>query len=137
MNVSITIPNNFRNNSLTYIFQVNLDSDLYTGDYFQLTFGGNWKFFIEDCRIIEGIASSYSNQAKISAKYNTNIDSKLFINNFSSVSRESQVTFYVSLKTPLNANNYSFSITAYRSNNQMVEYYSQNISINATTGYIR
>jgi hypothetical protein len=87
MNVSLTLPNNFRNNSLTYIFQVNLDSDLSTGDYFQLVFGGNWKFFIEDCRIIEGITSSYSNQVKMSTKYNTNVDSRLFIRNFSSVSR--------------------------------------------------
>jgi hypothetical protein len=43
----------------------------------------------------------------------------------------------VSLKTPLDTNNYPFSIIAYRANNQMAEYYSQNILINATTGYIR
>lgn len=33
MSVTITIPNNFRNNTITYIFQINIDSDLTVGDY--------------------------------------------------------------------------------------------------------
>jgi hypothetical protein len=33
MNATITIPNNFRNNTITYIFQINIDSDLTIGDF--------------------------------------------------------------------------------------------------------
>ena len=55
MNTTITIPNKFRNNSITYIFEVNMDSNLRSGDKLQLSIDGNWTFFPEDCKIIEGI----------------------------------------------------------------------------------
>lgn len=48
MNTTITIPNKFRNNTLTYIFQINMDSDLYAGDYMHLQIAGNWTFFLQD-----------------------------------------------------------------------------------------
>lgn len=48
MNTTITIPNKFRNNTLTYIFQINMDSDLYAGDYMHLQIAGNWIFFLQD-----------------------------------------------------------------------------------------
>lgn len=55
MNVTVTIPNNFRNNTLTYIFEINMDSTLTAGDYMELRFQGNWTFFLQDSRMIEGI----------------------------------------------------------------------------------
>lgn len=33
MSVALTIPNKFRNNTLTYIFQININSNLGVGDY--------------------------------------------------------------------------------------------------------
>jgi len=38
MNVTVTIPNNFRNNTITYIFEINMDSTLEAGDYMELSF---------------------------------------------------------------------------------------------------
>ena len=52
MDTTITIPNKFRNNTLTYIFEINMDSDLEPGDYFKMEFPGNWTFFLEDCSFI-------------------------------------------------------------------------------------
>jgi hypothetical protein len=34
MDTAITIPNKFRNNTITYIFEINMDSDFNVGDYF-------------------------------------------------------------------------------------------------------
>jgi hypothetical protein len=55
MNATVTIPNNFRNNSLTYTFEVNMDSTLEAGDYVEINFSGNWTFFLQDSRFIEGV----------------------------------------------------------------------------------
>ena len=46
MNATITIPNQFRNNTIVYIYQINLDSDLGFGDYIRILFTGNWMFFL-------------------------------------------------------------------------------------------
>ncbi len=64
MNTTITIPNKFRNNTLTYIFEINMDSTLAAGDYMELKFAGNWTFFLNDSRFIEGIDSTYTHKAK-------------------------------------------------------------------------
>lgn len=64
MNVTVTIPNNFRNNTLTYIFEINMDSTLTARDYMELRFQGNWTFFLQDSRMIEGIESSYNHKAR-------------------------------------------------------------------------
>ena len=64
MNTTITIPNKFRNNTLTYIFEINMDSTLVAGDYMELRFAGNWTFFLPDSRFIEGVDSNYTNKAK-------------------------------------------------------------------------
>ena len=64
MNATVTIPNNFRNNSLTYTFEINMDSTLEAGDYMELSFAGNWTFFLQDSRFIEGVESSYTNKAR-------------------------------------------------------------------------
>ena len=55
MNATVTIPNNFRNNSLTYTFEINMDSTLEAGDYVEINFSGNWTFFLQDSRFIEGV----------------------------------------------------------------------------------
>lgn len=52
MNTTITIPNKFRNNTITYIFEINMDSDLYPGDYLRMELNGNWTYFIDDSRFI-------------------------------------------------------------------------------------
>ena len=64
MDALITIPNKFRNNTLTYIFEINMDSDLDAGDYLKMEFSGEWNFFLEDCQFIEGINSNAQNKAK-------------------------------------------------------------------------
>jgi hypothetical protein len=63
MSVKMTIPNNFRNNSVTYTLEINMDSDLEVGDYLEMNFDGNWTFFVQDSVIIEGVESSFSNKA--------------------------------------------------------------------------
>lgn len=137
MNASITIPNLFRNNSLTYIFQINIDSDLSVGDYMQLRLTGNWTYFINDSTFIEGINSNASYTPVFQANYSWPTASDLFIRNFSSIRRSSQIAFYVSLRTPLTAGTYGLTLSAFRSNGGLVERYTQNIGINDTTGYIR
>lgn len=57
--------------------------------------------------------------------------------NFSSVRRSNQIAFYVSLRTPLTANNYNMVLSAYRQGGKLVERHTQTVEINATTGYIR
>ena len=52
MNVSMTIPNKYRNNTLTYIFEINIDSNLEAGDYIKIDIQGNWTFFLEDSAFI-------------------------------------------------------------------------------------
>ncbi len=70
MNATITIPNMFRNNTLTYIFEINMDSDLYVGDYMQLKLTGNWTFFLRDSAFIEGINSNASYTPVFKTTYN-------------------------------------------------------------------
>ena len=55
MNTTVTIPNKFRNNTITYTFEINMDSTLNPGDYMELSFQGNWTFFLQDSQFIEGI----------------------------------------------------------------------------------
>ena len=57
MNVTINIPNKFRNNTIKYIFEINMDSDFSSEDKLQLTFDGNWTFFTEYSSFIEGVLS--------------------------------------------------------------------------------
>ena len=55
MNVTMNIPNKYRNNTITYIYELNMDSNLYYGDYLKIEIDGSWTFFPEDCQIIEGV----------------------------------------------------------------------------------
>lgn len=137
MNVTVTIPNLFRNNTLTYIFQLNMDSDLSSDDYMELMLTGNWTYFIRDSVFIQGVNADAYHSPKFTASYNWPTFSKIKISNFSSVVRSSQIAFYISLRTPLIAGTYSLSLSAYRKNGGLVEQYTQSIAINSTTGYIR
>lgn len=137
MNATITIPNKFRNNPLTYIFQLNMDSDLTVGDYMHLQLTGNWTFFLQDSVFIEGINSDATHTPVFQATYNWPTSSNVYIRNFSSILRSSQIAFYVSLRTPLTASTYTLTLSAYRSQGGLVEQYSTPVEINATTGYIR
>lgn len=120
MNTTLTIPNKFRNNTLTYIFEINIDSNLYAGDYIHIGLDGNWTFFLEDSRFIEGINSDRMNKARFEEEYDWPTSSDLYIRNFSSILRSSQVAFYVSLRTPLTADDYTMTISAYRSHGGLV-----------------
>ena len=120
MNVSLTIPNMFRNNTVTYIFQVNMDSDLYINDYMELKIAGNWTYFIQDSSFIQGINSNSMYTPIFRSNYSWPTYSILTISNFSSIMRSSQITFYVSLRTPLIANTYTLILLAYRSNGGLV-----------------
>lgn len=137
MNATITIPNMFRNNTLTYIFEINMDSDLYVGDYMQLKLTGNWTYFISDSAFIEGINSNASYTPVFQASYSWPTSSILEIRNFSSIKRSSQIAFYVSLRTPLTASTYTMTLSAFRSSGGLVEQIVKPVQINATTGYIR
>jgi hypothetical protein len=102
-----------------------------------LKFSGNWTFFIQDSKFIEGIHSNYYHKAAFKANYTVPTFSILTIHNFSSITRQNQMAFYVSMRTPLTAATYPLVITAFRSSGGIAEQYSQNLIINATTGYIR
>ncbi len=120
MNATVTIPNNFRNNSITYTFEINMDSTLEAGDYVELNFAGNWTFFLPDSRFIEGVESSPSNKAKFESVYGWPTFSRVSIKNFSRISKESQLAFYLSLKTPIQNAAYNLTITAFKANGKVV-----------------
>jgi hypothetical protein len=137
MNATVTIPNKYRNNSATYIFEINMDSQLYKGDYITMEFNGNWTFFENECILIEGANSDRLSHPAFFATYQRPTTSKLTLRNFSSISKGSQLSYYVRLKTPLNAGEYDLTISAFKLNGGLVEQYSRIVSINITTGYIR
>lgn len=114
-----------------------MDSDLFPGDYIQLKFAGNWTFFLQDSFFIEGIQSDSLNTAYFADVSQRPTYSIVNIQNFSSISRQSQISFYISMMTPLTSGTYLLSMIAYRSNGGIAEHYYQNLTINDTTGYIR
>jgi len=134
LNTTIVIPNQYRNNSVTYIFTINTDTDLLAGDYLQFTYTGLWTLFTNMTKIISGVNSNL-----ITTYINTTSSiTSLTLTNFSSILKSTQFTFYLPLVTPINPNTYTLSITAYRSNGKIAQSYTNNsIVINQTTGYIR
>ena len=52
MEAVVTIPNKFRNNTITYTFELNMDSDLEYGDYLEMQLTGAWTYFLENCKFI-------------------------------------------------------------------------------------
>lgn len=88
MNATVIIPNLFRNNTLTYVFEINIDSNLGAGDYMQIDFEGSWTFFLNNSRIIEGVNSNSQFTPTFSA-----IPNAVLLTNFSSILRSSQIAF--------------------------------------------
>ena len=127
MNTTITIPNKYRNNTLTYIFEINMDSDLGVGDYLKIELNGNWTYFIEDSRFIEGIGSNALYTPVFEETYDHPTSSVLKIRNFSEITRTRQIAFYVSLRTPLTAANYNLVLSAFRSHGGLVEKHTQTV----------
>ncbi len=137
LNTTLTIPNNYRNNSVTYTFQINTATNLNTGDYMTFTFGGIWNLNPSRIKVVGGLTSSLANKAIWKASVNTSASTTtLFLTNFSSILQSTQFTFYLPLTTPLNPNTYSLNIKAYRQNGGLAQSYSSTILINQTTGYI-
>lgn len=138
LNTTVTIPNNYRNNSLTYIFQINTDTNLMAGDYLQFSITGLWTLFANMTKIIAGVGSDINYSPTWTAFVNSSSSiTYLTFNNFSSILKTSQFTFYLPLVTPVLPNTYTLNINAYRKKGGLAQYYSQTILINQTTGYIR
>lgn len=138
LNTTLTIPNQYRNNSATYIFQINPDTNLLAGDSMVFSFTGLWTLFTNMTNIISGVTSDGSRTPKWTTLVNTTTSkTTLTLSNFSMIPKTTQFTFYLPLVTPLAANTYSLAINSYRFNGGLAQNYSQNIVINYTTGYIR
>jgi hypothetical protein len=135
LKVSMTYPNRFRNNSIIYTFMFNVQSDLFSGDYIKMTWGGSWTFHLNSSTsIVTGVNGS----PYFTAIYNTTAStSTLLLQNFSSILVSNPITFYVSLKTPYNSGAYSFDMETHRASGALVEEYSTTININDTTAYIK
>ena len=137
LNTTLTIPNNFRNNSVTYTFQINTATNLNPGDYIAFTFGGIWNLNPGRINVVSGLTSTLTNTAVWTASVNTTASlTTLTLTNFSSILQSTQFTFYLPLTTPLNPNTYSLNIKAYRQNGGLAQSYPTSIVINQTTGYI-
>jgi hypothetical protein len=138
LNTTLTIPNNYRNNSVTYIFQINTATNLNPGDYMTFTLGGIWKLNANAINVISGLTSSSTNTAAWTATINTTSSTTaLTLTNFSSILQSTQFTFYLPLRTPLTPSTYSLNINAYRKNGGLAQSYSSTVLINQTTGYIQ
>lgn len=139
LKTTVQIPNKYRNNSVTYIFTINTDTDLLVGDYLQFTYTGLWKLFTNMTNIISGVNSDTTHTPVWSTYINTTSSiTSLTLTNFSSILKSTQFTFYLPLVTPLTPNTYTLTITAYRSNGKIAQSYTNSsIVINQTTGYIR
>ena len=120
MATTITVPNKYRNTTTRYTFEINMDSDLEAGDYFEIVLDGNWTFFPNQSIIIEGINSDTSHQAVFETEYNHPTNSKVYIRNFTSVNRSNQIAFYLDLKTPLTPSVYNLLLSAKKSHGGLV-----------------
>ena len=115
MNVTVNIPNQYRNNSLTYEFIINTDTNLRNGDYMTFAFTGLWTLWTNATNIIEGVISSTTNTPSWNALVNkTSNMTTLTLSNFSLIPRSRQFTFSLPLVTPLEAATYTLSISAFR-----------------------
>jgi hypothetical protein len=138
LNLTLTIPNNYRNNSATYVFQINPDTDLQAGDSMVFTFTGLWTLFTNMTNIVSGVGADLLHVPKWTAAVNTSASlTTLTLSNFSVIPKTTQFTFYLPLVTPILPSTYSLAVNSYRFNGGLAQSYSQNILINQTTGYIR
>lgn len=44
MTTVLDVPNKYRNTTTRYTFEINMDSDLEAGDYFEISLDGSWTF---------------------------------------------------------------------------------------------
>lgn len=131
LNTTLTIPNNYRNNSATYIFQINPDTDLVGGDYMVFTFTGLWNLFTNATSVISGVTSSPTRIPTWRSVVNTTASTTtLTLTNFSSIPKTTQFTFYQPLVTPIASSTYVLTINSYRFNGGLAQTYTQNILIN-------
>lgn len=138
LNATLTIPNNYRNCSANYIFQINFDTDLNVGDYVQFSITGNWTLFTNRINVVSGIVNSDANTARwISTLNSAATATQLLLTNFTMIPKSTQLTFFLPLMTPLSPSTYTLNINAYRRNGGLAQSYSRTILINQTTGYIR
>ena len=56
--MKVNIPNNYRNSSAMYSFEINPHVTLDAGDYMTFTFGGIWDLHASFINIIEGVVKS-------------------------------------------------------------------------------
>ena len=143
LNATVIIPNQYRNNSLTYIFQINTDTNLLPGDFFEFKFTGIWKLFPAQITIVSGVNSDLTKTPTWTATQTTTPSNTttLTLTNFTSILKTSQFTFNLPLVTPLGlataAQTYVLTIKAFRAGNKLAQLFTSNIIINQTTGYIR
>jgi hypothetical protein len=138
LNTTLAIPNNYRNNSATYIFRINPDTDLVAGDSVVFTFTGVWRFFTNMTSIISGVRGSRSRTPTWTTSVNTSTSvTTLTLSNFTIIPKTTQFTFHLPLVTPLTPNTYTLTVNAFRFNGGLAQTYTQSILINQTTGYIR
>lgn len=138
LNTTLTIPNNYRNCSANYIFQINFDTDLNAGDYVQFAFTGNWTLYPNKINVVSGIVNTDMNTARwVSSLNSAGNVTQLLLSNFSMIPKSTQLTFYLPLMTPLNPSTYNLNIYAYRRNGGLAQTFFRTILINQTTGYIR
>lgn len=138
LNATVTTPNQYRNNSVTYVFQINTDTNLIDGDYFEFKITGLWKLLTDKISIISGLNMQLGKTPNWTSTISTaGPTTTLTLMNFTSILKSSQFAFYLPLVTPLAANTYVLTIKAFRANGKLAQSYSTNIIINQTTGYIR
>ena len=136
----MTIPNQYRNYSTSYTFEINPYTDLTYGDYMVFEFVGDWNIFTNATDLISGIR--FSNTEIFKPKWTVTQDTPitkttLTLTNFHSIPKSSQLAFKQPLVTPLTPSNYQMTISSYRSHGGLAQSYSQTIVINQTTGYIK
>lgn len=138
LNATVDVPNKYRNNSATYIAEINFDTDLDAGDYVTMTLTGVWTLLTNATKIVEGVITSPAYHPKWTANVDSaNSLTTLTLTNFSKISKSQQMTFYQPLVTPLSAGTYTLTLSAFRSHGGLAQTYSQTVEINQTTGYIR
>ena len=115
LNATVEIANQYRNNSITYNFIMNFDTDMNVGDYVVFEWTGLWTLLTNATKLISGVSSS-KDRTPVWTKNVDTAASKttLTLGNFSKIYKSKQFTFFQPLVTPLAAATYTLSIKAYR-----------------------
>lgn len=101
-------------------------------------FSGSWTIFTNATQVYEGLTSTNSKAQLWTTYSNTTAGTTtLKLSNFAQISKSKQFSFIQPLVTPLNQGTYSLTITAHRADGGLAQKYTQSITINMTTGYIK